>query len=67
MPVAVGSRSITGRRGRNSRRRSGRRRPVRPDRRSRARDFDEHGDEILGSIGLDPEAIFDLEVRGVVG
>jgi hypothetical protein len=33
---------------------------------SRAPEFNEHGDEILASIGLDDEAIIDLKVRGVV-
>jgi crotonobetainyl-CoA:carnitine CoA-transferase CaiB-like acyl-CoA transferase len=32
----------------------------------RAPGFNEHGDEILESIGLDMEAIIDLKVRGVV-
>ncbi|MFL6204369.1 MAG: CaiB/BaiF CoA transferase family protein [Acidimicrobiales bacterium] len=32
----------------------------------RAPEFNEHGDEILGSIGLDMDAIIDLKVRGVV-
>ena len=33
---------------------------------NRAPAFNEHGDEILESIGLDMEAIIDLKVRGVV-
>jgi crotonobetainyl-CoA:carnitine CoA-transferase CaiB-like acyl-CoA transferase len=33
---------------------------------SRAPEFNEHDEEILGSIGLDMEAIVDLKVRGVV-
>ncbi|MBX3313278.1 MAG: CoA transferase [Actinobacteria bacterium] len=32
----------------------------------RAPEFNEHGDEILESLGLDTEAIIDLKVRGVV-
>ena len=32
----------------------------------RAPEFNEHGDEILESIGLDMDAIIDLKVRGVV-
>ena len=32
----------------------------------RAPEFNEHGDEILGEIGLDMDAIIDLKVRGVV-
>jgi crotonobetainyl-CoA:carnitine CoA-transferase CaiB-like acyl-CoA transferase len=32
----------------------------------RAPAFNEHGDEILGSIGLDLDAIIDLKVRGIV-
>jgi hypothetical protein len=32
----------------------------------RAPDFNEHGDDILASIGLDLDAILDLKVRGVV-
>ena len=32
----------------------------------RAPDFNEHGDEILGELGLDFDAIIDLKVRGVV-
>jgi len=32
----------------------------------RAPDFNEHGDAILESIGLDMDAIIDLKVRGVV-
>jgi crotonobetainyl-CoA:carnitine CoA-transferase CaiB-like acyl-CoA transferase len=33
---------------------------------SRAPEFNEHGDSILADIGLDPEAIIDLKIRGVV-
>ena len=33
---------------------------------NRAPGFNEHGDEILGSLGLDTDAIIDLKVRGVV-
>ncbi len=33
---------------------------------TRAPEFNEHGDEILESIGLDSDAIIDLKVRGVV-
>jgi crotonobetainyl-CoA:carnitine CoA-transferase CaiB-like acyl-CoA transferase len=33
---------------------------------NRAPEFNEHGDEILESIGLDMEQIIDLKVRGVV-
>jgi crotonobetainyl-CoA:carnitine CoA-transferase CaiB-like acyl-CoA transferase len=32
----------------------------------RAPEFNEHGDEILGELGLDFEAVLDLKVRGVV-
>ncbi len=32
----------------------------------RAPEFNEHGDEILGDIGLDSDAIIDLKVQGVV-
>ncbi len=32
----------------------------------RAPEFNEHGDEVLGSLGLDYDAILDLKVRGVV-
>jgi crotonobetainyl-CoA:carnitine CoA-transferase CaiB-like acyl-CoA transferase len=32
----------------------------------RAPEFNEHGDEILGDLGLDMEAILDLRIRGVV-
>jgi crotonobetainyl-CoA:carnitine CoA-transferase CaiB-like acyl-CoA transferase len=37
-----------------------------PAQAKRAPDFNEHGDAILESIGLDMEAIIDLKVRGVV-
>jgi crotonobetainyl-CoA:carnitine CoA-transferase CaiB-like acyl-CoA transferase len=33
---------------------------------ARAPEFNEHGDEILGELGLDWDAIVDLKVRGVV-
>lgn len=33
----------------------------------RAPDFNEHGDEILGDLGLDWDTIVDLKVRGAVG
>jgi crotonobetainyl-CoA:carnitine CoA-transferase CaiB-like acyl-CoA transferase len=33
---------------------------------ARAPDFNEHGDEILGALGLDWDAIIDLKARGVV-
>jgi crotonobetainyl-CoA:carnitine CoA-transferase CaiB-like acyl-CoA transferase len=33
----------------------------------RAPDFNEHGVAILTDIGLDPDEIMDLKVRGVVG
>jgi crotonobetainyl-CoA:carnitine CoA-transferase CaiB-like acyl-CoA transferase len=33
---------------------------------NRAPEFNEHGDEILGSIGLDMEQIIDLKIKGVV-
>jgi len=33
---------------------------------SRAPEFNEHGDEILGELGLDIDAILDLKARGVV-
>ncbi|MDP1792623.1 MAG: CoA transferase [Acidimicrobiales bacterium] len=33
---------------------------------NRAPEFNEHGDEILGELGLDFDAIIDLRVRGVV-
>ncbi len=33
---------------------------------ARAPDFNEHGDEILGGLGLDWDTIVDLKVRGVV-
>ncbi len=33
---------------------------------NRAPDFNEHGDEILGELGLDLDAIIDLRVRGIV-
>jgi crotonobetainyl-CoA:carnitine CoA-transferase CaiB-like acyl-CoA transferase len=32
----------------------------------RAPEFNEHGDIILADLGLDPEAILDLKIRGVV-
>jgi len=32
----------------------------------RAPDFNEHGDEILGEIGYDGDAIIDLKIKGVV-
>ncbi|HEX8804425.1 MAG TPA: CoA transferase, partial [Acidimicrobiales bacterium] len=32
----------------------------------RAPEFNEHGDAILGDLGLDTDAILDLKVRGVV-
>jgi crotonobetainyl-CoA:carnitine CoA-transferase CaiB-like acyl-CoA transferase len=32
----------------------------------RAPEFNEHGDDILGEIGLDTEAVLDLKVRGIV-
>jgi hypothetical protein len=32
----------------------------------RAPEFNEHGDEILQSIGLDMDAIVELKIRGVV-
>jgi crotonobetainyl-CoA:carnitine CoA-transferase CaiB-like acyl-CoA transferase len=37
--------------------------PAAPD---RAPEFNEHGDNILGSLGFDQDAILDLKVRGVV-
>jgi crotonobetainyl-CoA:carnitine CoA-transferase CaiB-like acyl-CoA transferase len=37
--------------------------PARPN---RAPEFNEHGDEILGGLGLDWDTIIDLKVRGVV-
>ena len=33
----------------------------------RAPEFNEHGDDILGDLGLDWDTIVDLKVRGVVG
>ena len=33
---------------------------------ARAPEFNEHGDAILGELGLDSDAILDLKVRGVV-
>jgi crotonobetainyl-CoA:carnitine CoA-transferase CaiB-like acyl-CoA transferase len=33
---------------------------------SRAPDFNEHGDEILAELGLDPDTVIDLKARGVV-
>ncbi|MCX4091938.1 CoA transferase [Nocardia sp. alder85J] len=38
-------------------------RPVTP---RRAPEFNEHGDEVLAELGLDPDAVLDLEIRGVV-
>jgi hypothetical protein len=32
----------------------------------RAPGFNEHGDDILGGLGLDMDTILDLKVRGVV-
>lgn len=32
----------------------------------RAPEFNEHGDEILSELGLDPDTVIDLKVRGVV-
>jgi hypothetical protein len=37
-----------------------------PPQPGRAPEFNEHGDAILESIGLDWDAIVDLKVRGVV-
>lgn len=37
--------------------------PARP---SRAPEFNEHGDDILADLGVDPDAIIDLKIRGVV-
>jgi crotonobetainyl-CoA:carnitine CoA-transferase CaiB-like acyl-CoA transferase len=37
-----------------------------PPQTQRAPEFNEHGDEILESIGLDMDAILDLKVRGIV-
>jgi len=37
-----------------------------PSRPARAPKFNEHGDEILGQLGLDWDAIMDLKVRGIV-
>jgi hypothetical protein len=37
-----------------------------PPRPRRAPGFNEHGDEILGDLGLDWDRIVDLKVRGVV-
>ena len=37
--------------------------PARP---ARAPEFNEHGDEILGDLGLDWDAIIDLKARGIV-
>lgn len=33
---------------------------------TRAPEFNEHGDEILGAIGLDMEAVLDLRIKGVI-
>ena len=33
---------------------------------ARAPEFNEHGDEILGALGLDMDQIIDLKARGVV-
>jgi crotonobetainyl-CoA:carnitine CoA-transferase CaiB-like acyl-CoA transferase len=33
---------------------------------TRAPEFNEHGDSILADIGLDPDTIIDLKIRGVV-
>jgi hypothetical protein len=33
---------------------------------ARAPEFNEHGDQILGDLGLDWEAIVELKARGVV-
>jgi crotonobetainyl-CoA:carnitine CoA-transferase CaiB-like acyl-CoA transferase len=32
----------------------------------RAPEFNEHGDAILGELGLDTDTVLDLKVRGVV-
>jgi crotonobetainyl-CoA:carnitine CoA-transferase CaiB-like acyl-CoA transferase len=32
----------------------------------RAPEFNEHGDEVLADLGLDPDAVLDLKIRGVV-
>jgi hypothetical protein len=32
----------------------------------RAPEFNEHGDEILGEIGYDPEGILELRIQGAV-
>jgi hypothetical protein len=37
-----------------------------PPQPGRAPEFNEHGDDILQSIGLDWDTIVDLKVRGVV-
>ncbi len=37
--------------------------PARP---ARAPKFNEHGDQILGDLGLASDAIIDLKVRGIV-
>jgi crotonobetainyl-CoA:carnitine CoA-transferase CaiB-like acyl-CoA transferase len=37
-----------------------------PTRPQRAPEFNEHGDAILGGLGLDWDTIVDLKVRGVV-
>jgi crotonobetainyl-CoA:carnitine CoA-transferase CaiB-like acyl-CoA transferase len=39
---------------------------VEPAAPTRAPEFNEHGDSILATLGLDEDAIIDLKVRGVV-